>query len=131
MQPSDADPSLSVLSLDIETDIDNGTVLTIGLYYRFGPAGSPREERSEVLHRGPVFETDGMELSFFEDERGLLQGMMERIRELDPDIITGWNVIDFDFRVLKRRVDQYGVRVAVRRSREAAHFLSGDEGGDE
>ena len=37
------------------------------------------------------------------DERALLRALVVRIRALDPDLIIGWTVIDFDLRVLARR----------------------------
>jgi DNA polymerase-2 len=36
------------------------------------------------------------------DERATLTAFCERIRTLDPDVLTGWNTIDFDFTVLER-----------------------------
>src|ERR1700691_2840240 len=36
------------------------------------------------------------------DERAALDGFCARVRELDPDVLTGWNVIDFDLTVLQR-----------------------------
>ena len=36
------------------------------------------------------------------DEPALLQALLERLRALDPDVLVGWNVVDFDLRVLAR-----------------------------
>ncbi|MEP6548715.1 MAG: DNA polymerase II [Gammaproteobacteria bacterium] len=36
------------------------------------------------------------------DERAALDMFCARVRELDPDVLTGWNVIDFDLTVLQR-----------------------------
>ncbi|MFO7873890.1 MAG: 3'-5' exonuclease, partial [Bacteroidales bacterium] len=41
----------------------------------------------------------------YADEASLLKGLIRRIQQLDPDIITGWNVIDFDFGVISRRLE--------------------------
>jgi DNA polymerase elongation subunit (family B) len=40
---------------------------------------------------------DDPAIEILPDEKALLVALSERIREFDPDIITGWNVIDFDF----------------------------------
>ncbi|MEK6808159.1 MAG: DNA polymerase II [Nanoarchaeota archaeon] len=39
----------------------------------------------------------------FSDEKDLLLRFKEIICKIDPDIITGWNVIDFDMKILKER----------------------------
>ena len=36
------------------------------------------------------------------DERAALEAFCDRIRQFDPDVLTGWNTIDFDFTVLER-----------------------------
>ncbi len=43
----------------------------------------------------------------FADERSLLQGLALRLGEIDPDVLSGWNVIDFDLRVLQARFDAH------------------------
>ena len=48
-------------------------------------------------------------------ERDLLTAFAARIRELDPDVLTGWNVVDFDLRVIEARADALGLSPATRR----------------
>ena len=36
------------------------------------------------------------------DEYAALDAFCERMQQLDPDVITGWNIVDFDFTVLQR-----------------------------
>ena len=45
------------------------------------------------------------------DEAALLARVEERIRALDPDVITGWNVVDFDLKVLDRRAKELSVPI--------------------
>lgn len=86
-------PKLSVLSFDIETDLKARRLLSIGLY----GCGA-----AEVLLMTP----EGYDVPSgaipFAKERDLLQHFCHRVRALDPDVITGWNVVDFDLRVLDR-----------------------------
>jgi len=42
------------------------------------------------------------------------------LTELDPDVLTGWNVVDFDLRVLARRWRELGVRAPLGRSTESS-----------
>ena len=48
-------------------------------------------------------------------EADLLLAFQRRLRELDPDVITGWNVVDFDFPVLIRRAEALGVALELGR----------------
>jgi DNA polymerase-2 len=45
----------------------------------------------------------------FSTEKELLAGLCRRIREVDPDVLTGWNVIDFDLAVLARIAEGHGI----------------------
>jgi DNA polymerase-2 len=51
-------------------------------------------------------------------ERELLAALVRRVRELDPDVVTGWNVIDFDFPFLVRAAERHRVPLAIGRGRE-------------
>jgi DNA polymerase-2 len=91
--PADVTPRLRVLSFDIETTPDASHVLAIAL------AGAGADEVL-LVHRRPEPPPPGA--IAFVDERALLQAFMQRVRELDPDVLTGWNVVDFDLAVLER-----------------------------
>jgi DNA polymerase-2 len=43
------------------------------------------------------------------DEAGLLRALVTRFVALDPDVLLGWNVVDFDLRVLAARCAALGV----------------------
>ena len=44
----------------------------------------------------------------FSSEAAALDAFCSRVAELDPDVLTGWNVVDFDLRVLTRIAERYG-----------------------
>ena len=50
-----------------------------------------------------VKQTDGPECESFETEREMLERLGKYIRELDPDIVTGWNIFGFDLEYLYTR----------------------------
>ncbi len=106
--PADFAPKLSVLSIDIETDRRARRLLSIGLY----GCGA-----SEVL----LFTPEGFSAPAgavpFKKERELLQAFCARVLELDPDVITGWSVVDFDFRVLERMARDWRVPFEIGRGR--------------
>ena len=96
-------PELSILSLDIETTPDASSVFSIAL------VGAGADE-VHLLSPQPV---TGATVHANESE--LLRAFASRVRELDPDILTGWNVIDFDLRVLERRARRLRTRCELGR----------------
>jgi DNA polymerase II len=114
--PAELDPQLSVLSLDIETDARAAVVYAVALVF-FDPVNGTT--RGEVLLNGP----GPAAARCLPSEQEMLAALRARIVELDPDIITGWNVVDFDFRVLSRRFAAHGVPFDIGRSDTPASFL--------
>ncbi len=98
--PSDWRPSPRVLSFDIETDPQARQVLSVA----FHGCGV-----SEVLLLTPPGWSCPEGAQPFATERDLLRAFCARVREIDPDILTGWNVIDFDLAVLQRLGGRVGV----------------------
>jgi DNA polymerase-2 len=82
-----------VLSFDIETDPKAERLLAISLY------GTNLDEVLIVDGSGRAMPEKAIRCI---DERAALTAFCERIREFDPDVLTGWNTIDFDFTVLQR-----------------------------
>ncbi len=97
---TDWTPRLRVLSLDIETDPSARRLLAVGLH----GCGI-----SEVLLLTPAGWSCPPDASPFATEKELLAGFARRVRELDPDVLTGWNVIDFDLSVLARLAERLHV----------------------
>jgi len=126
IESADWDPELSVLSLDIETDPRTEEILAVSLV-GVNPHG---EATDEVLFSGPAVAHP--QVRSFENEAELLTSLVDRIAEIDPDIITGWNVIDFDFGVISRRLQHHRIAFAIARSAEPAQFLGAtqDAGGN-
>lgn len=101
--------ALAWLAIDLETDRE-GAVVAASL------AGAGGE--GEVLFLGSRLESPNV--SSFASEAALLAALAKRIVERDPDVITGWNVIDFDLRVLAKRFAATGVAFDVGRTAEGA-----------
>jgi len=91
LSPTHCRPRLRVLSLDLETTPDASRILSAAL------VGDGIDEVHLVATR-PVADA-----SVYADERSLLESVARRIREVDPDILTGWNVVDFDLSTWQRR----------------------------
>ena len=109
VQPADWTPQLSILSFDIETDPHAKRLLSIAL------AGSGMRE---VLLFSPAGYTRPTGATCFDSEKKLLQCFVRRVCEIDPDILTGWNVVEFDLTALSRISERTGVPLAIGRGPE-------------
>jgi len=89
LSPSTIVPSIGWMAIDIETDRD-GHVVAVSLAGHGGDG--------EVIFVGDV-----PGFTCVPDERALLAAFVDRVQRRDPDVITGWNVIEFDLAVLAQR----------------------------
>jgi DNA polymerase-2 len=106
VSPGDWTPRLSVLSFDIETDPSARELLAISLH----GCGV-----SEVLLLTPPGASAPEGALPFPTPKALLRAFCARVREIDPDVLTGWNVIDFDLAVLQRIGGRLGVALELGR----------------
>jgi len=114
VSPAEWSPRLAALSIDIETDPRARRLLSVAL------CGCGASE--VLLLTPPGYDCPATAIPF-ETERELLRGMVDRIRQLDPDVITGWNVIDFDLAVLQRMARREGVPLRIGRGAEPLRIL--------
>jgi DNA polymerase-2 len=104
LMPADFTPTLRVLSLDIETSTDGKRLYSIAMA---GAGG----ERVLLIGQQPV---EGAEV--VPDEYTLLERFIAHVRRVDPDVLTGWNVCDFDLNVILRACRHAGIRCALGRT---------------
>ncbi|WP_213880869.1 DNA polymerase II [Pseudomonas sp. dw_358] len=124
-------PSLRLVSLDIETT-ERGELYCIGLHgcgerqvYMLGPPNNPAA-------------TVDFKLDYCEGRGQLLERLNEWLARFDPDAIIGWNVVQFDLRVLHEHALRLGVPLRLGRGgatmewRETAakgkHYFAGAAG---
>jgi len=91
LRPAQVNVEPRVMSFDIETDGDK--LLAISLYGK---------DLDEVLIVDPIGRAMPEKAIRCESEWTALEMFCERIRQYDPDVITGWNTIDFDFTMLQK-----------------------------
>jgi DNA polymerase II len=101
-------PSLRVLSIDIETDVRANALYAIAL------AGLG-VDRVLIVGPGPLERAE-----CFATEREVLLRFFALLGELDPDVITGWNLVDFDLTVLRRLCQRHGIPFVLGRSSDEA-----------
>jgi DNA polymerase-2 len=127
LSPSDTRPTLRVLAIDIETEPTSSEIRAVSLVLWPLRVGEEQREAEpsvrEVLFQGPSSDNFAEFVQVCTDERDLLEKLTRRIRELDPDIVTGWNVIEFDFRQIAARLAHHRLPFAISRSRDESSFL--------
>ena len=130
--PADWEPRLAVASIDIETNPSGPEIYTIATHLS-DPDGVVTEEVFLFQPAKPRTRprADGDENPFptilrFDSERSMLAAWSARLLELDPDIITGWNVIDFDLARIVERLRELRLPFRLGRSEEIGSFLPGE-----
>ena len=91
--PAEVEVEPGILSFDIETDPRARRLLAISLY------GQGLDEVYIVDSSSREMPEHALACA---DEAEALAAFCSRVAEIDPDILTGWNVVDFDLRVLSR-----------------------------
>lgn len=107
----DYTPDLKVVSLDIECS-EKGILYSIGL-------DSPMDSRVIMIGDKQPAETP---IEWVKDEKALLNALVSWFQKYDPDVVIGWNVIDFDFRLLHKRAEWNQVKLMIGRGRQASFF---------
>lgn len=109
-------PQLTVMSFDIETARDAQMVYSIA--YLCGDAG-------RILMQGRLDPAaiPGAETVSCNSERELLSRFIEDVQRLDPDVLIGWNVINFDLSVLQDRCRDLGVSLDLGRRGDNAQVI--------
>jgi DNA polymerase-2 len=102
-------PSLRIVSLDIETSA-SGELYSVALegcgqrqVFMLGSAG---DNESSV---------DDFQLTYFDERAQIIIALNNWFRHHDPDAIIGWNLIQFDLRLLQKCADQCGLALTLGR----------------
>lgn len=113
-------PDYKILSFDIETGRD-GRLLSLAYSFR---SNNLNEDRTVVLGEGK----NTQDVRFSLNEKGLLLFFQEAITRLDPDVITGWNVIGFDFHFIDQKSKQLKVPLYLGRGTRALDMFQNARG---
>jgi len=104
LSPAEYAPELKVLSIDIETDMKASRIFCISLY--------SRDIKKVLIHKEGSFE----DADSFSTEKEMLEAFAAIVISYDPDIITGWNLIDFDIKVLRDQFRKCNIPFILGRS---------------
>lgn len=121
LKPGNFHPDLSYVSLDIETDGIHGEIISIALSCH---------GREQIMMQGSATDwRSDLPIEWYENESSLLSGFMQAIRQWDPDLILGWNLINFDLNYLEQRCKHHRLRFDLGRGGEAAAILQPQQSG--
>lgn len=111
MSPAEYQPDFKVMSFDIETDYQTDELFSIAFI-----AGDIKR----VLMVGDG--VDEGDIEFLANEEVVLKRFLIWVEKIDPDLFTGWNVINFDFRFLQKKADQLKIPLTVGRQNAKAFW---------
>ncbi|MPX90335.1 DNA polymerase II [Salinivibrio sp. VYel1] len=112
---ADYTPTLHHVSLDIECS-QKGQLYSVGL---------ASEKDSRVIMVGSPQDNAPDWIEWVDDEEALLSALERWFAYYDPDVVVGWNVIDFDFRLLVKRAHIYQRDLRLGRGGERAYWRDG------
>ncbi len=119
VQTADYKPRLRMVSVDIEIAIDKLELYSIGV-----SAGPLRR----VFMRCSQSSLDWVQPCA--SEADLLRQFCDWLAEYDPDVMIGWNVINFDFWYLQRVADKLGVALRLGRDGSRPQWRTLDAEGE-
>jgi len=127
---------LRIASVDIETDVKTSVIRAVSIAWADTCNNEIQiDSNSSIINAGsakvrilcPEYsmpETPRLPFHIYHtNEKSMLCAFLDDVRTIDPDILTGWNFIDFDFPHLARRFEEYGIPFTIGRSRDSAKFF--------
>ncbi|HDY83457.1 MAG TPA: DNA polymerase II, partial [Halieaceae bacterium] len=116
-------PALKVVSFDIETAMEGLQLYSIAVH-----GTSADGEARQVFMLG-----EGAQQAFvrsYANQGEVLQAFLDWVADYDPDVLIGWNVVNFDTWYLQRLSDQLGRRLLLGRDRRPGYWRELDDDGD-
>jgi DNA polymerase-2 len=117
LEPIKFTPKLRIVSFDIETNYLENTLLSIAVY-------SESDTGDNVNIVFIVGLSSELNCLNFKDEKTLLVAFIKWIQDYDPDILIGWNCINFDLRFLHNACIRLGLKLNIGRNNEAIEWRS-------
>jgi DNA polymerase-2 len=99
-------PTLSLMSIDIESDYQSDALFSIAFVTK---------DVKKTLMIGEGQDSDIIE--YVADESALLKRWIEWVEKIDPDVLIGWNVVNFDFRLLRKKSQALNIPLRIGRAR--------------
>lgn len=145
LKPSSYVPKLTSLSIDIECSMEQ-ELFSIGFYAKntgiiAKTSGASENQESNDFRKVIMVESlqwasdsdkrnqveserskINFDIQWVSDEAELLRAFVETVTAFDPDLIIGWNVINFDFKVLFERALDLNIDLRLGRNQSKARW---------
>jgi len=138
----DVVPGLNTVALDIETRGTSRKLLSIACALMSSPHAATRPSKSGaaeeevtadavvfMLGKGETQHRAGYTLHYRKSEAELLAAFLDWIAVTDPDILTGWSVVNFDLDTLEHRARALHLPFRLGRGAEIATVLQPGQSG--
>jgi len=112
LKQSNYTPTLRIVSFDIETNYLENTLLSIAVY---------SDDLQSVFFLGA---SSQLNCRSYSCEKELLIAFMDWLQDYDPDLLIGWNCINFDLRFLHNACQRLGLKFNIGRNNEAIEWRS-------
>lgn len=123
LRATDFRPQLKIVSFDIETAMQGLDLYSIAVH---GSCGD--EQLRRVFMRGEGATQDYVEAH--PDQAAVLEAFIKWVREYDPDVLIGWNVVNFDTWYLQRLARSLGRRLVLGRAGSTVYWRELDDEGE-
>jgi len=120
IKPAIVTPKLRALSLDIETHGNSDQLYSIAGAVMHG---DKEQNRVYMIGDGTITSRADYELHYCRDERTLLTEFFKWLAEVDPDIIIGWAITNFDLNFIDRKCRNLGIPFNMGRGNDSAAIL--------
>lgn len=124
ISPAEYHPQLRLVSLDIETSMDAKQLYSIAVWSDSAHVVFMIDER--VVDDGD--ERDGV--FYYQNEKQCLLAFFDWLQVSDPDVLIGWNLVQFDLWVMENLCKKQGIELQLGRAGQAIHWRqeAGDSG---
>ena len=106
LKPGEYSPGFEMMSIDLECDYRNDALFSIAFVSR-------QVKKTLMIGKG----RDSDQIEFVADESSLLIRWLDWVEKIDPDILIGWNVINFDLRLLQKKSQALNIPLRIGRAR--------------
>lgn len=115
IRPGTFRPTLRMVSLDIETSMDAQTLYSIGVW-------SAEEQKVFMVGQGSTHPS----IVYCDTAKQCLKQFFSWLQNVDPDVLIGWNIVQFDLWVLQNLSKKEGLMLAIGRDAKKVHWRKDD-----
>jgi DNA polymerase-2 len=124
ISPAEYHPQLRLVSLDIETSMDAKQLYSIAVW-------SESAQTVFMIDENAVDEGDERDgVFYYKNEKQCLLAFFNWLQMCDPDVLIGWNLVQFDLWVLESLCQKKGIELQLGRAGQSVHWRQepGDSG---